>query len=256
MGVSDISTITKIGEFVGATNDFVDGFKDWIDKGDLPEASSLYTRLASIMTYASYFSKHGTQLGIAGAGLTLFTLEDDNNKLCNAINKNDAENIILNGLSVISDVSNIIAAIPIPQVKAVAIGIGLSAAALKEVYKNRKEIARGLKEISKSLSSFSKRLKYDPSIYLDLPNSAIRCHVVNGLNMNKGPMYQGVFSQNRLHQQIPTNNQQRTALMANDLHRKFKETYPNYSGGPAYLEPDFEWKKPGVLEWRMSRKKR
>ena len=257
MGILALNTTNKtnLAEFVTTSNDFFNGLSDIIEKTEkkqLPDSSSLTQTLASLTTYAGYFYKtYSNQLGVLGAGFTLLNLEDDNDKLREAINRNDTENIIIHGLSVVSDVANIIAAIPIPQVKGAAIGISASATLIKEAFKNREKIAKSLKKLSNELFLFVKRLKYDPNVYLSLPNSAIRCHVVNGLNMNRGPMYQGIFSQNRLHPHIfqpQTSNQQRAATLSplatesNELHRKFKQAYPHYNAASAYLRPDFEWR--------------
>jgi hypothetical protein len=257
--MGEISAIGIVGELVFATNDFIDGLKKCYDEKKFPEADTLFAKASAVMTFVGYLSKYGTQLGIGGGALSLFSLENDNDKLVKAIQHDDFDNIIIYGLSVVSDVASIVAAIPIPQTKIIAISIVATATASKELYANRKQIAFAFSVIKDKFNNFAARYKNDPKVYLNLPNSAIRCHVVNGLNMNRGLTYHGAFSQNRLdpHWWVTAVNQHRTPtqrpLTANEM--RIKQQLVSHLQEHPYLDPNFEWKKPGVFELRTNRKK-
>ena len=256
--MSEVTKIEQAGELVTAANDLVDGLKVYLDTGELPELSSVFSRLAAILTLSGYILKLSPKIG---AGANTLALVVDLTKLKHGYKNDDTDEIVESILSVVSDVSGVVAVIPVPQVKIYAIAIGASASSIKELYKRRKEITQLLTQLNADLSAFALKLKYDPSIYLDLPDSALRCHVVNGLNMNRSSVYGGsaYYAQNRLRPQFltpPTTNRQRAAVLgpvaaeADELHRAFKHAYPDFGTGRSYLNPDFEWTGPERLQWR------
>lgn len=254
MSVIEMSMKVKVSELAISTTEFYHAICEIYEKinhKERPDLAPLLSTSASIMTYASYiFKRYEVVLGIAGAGLTLFNLEDDNDRLREAIFNKDTEMTIISALTVVADVANIIAAVPIPQIKGIAIGVSASANLIKESYKNKEKIAKNLRGLGRKLASFAYRLRTDPSIYLDhLQNSAIRCHVVNGLNQpNK------YFSQKkRLEPNIlqpSSKNWERAAALnhlnvkANDLHQKFKQMQPAGITKYSLKMNNFEWRAP------------
>jgi hypothetical protein len=254
------SVIGMIGELVAAGDDLIDGVKDCWDPGKSLDVTCIFTKIGALSTFANKI-KWLNSAGMGGiAPLASFgALLVDLNKIEHAVKIKNKEvrtdEIIITSLSIVSDIAGIVSVIPDPQIKLYAIGINETAIFIKDAYVNRKEIAQFFRGLSNDMSSLSKRLKNDPSIYLNLPNSAIRCHVVNGLNMNRGLVYHGAFSQNRLqpHSWRTADNQHRTptqrTLTADEMRIQQRlDRVVRYMQEHPGVHPEFEWKKPGVFE--------
>jgi hypothetical protein len=263
----EISAIGKTGEIFGTiydlinnSSDLLDEIKKCIESGKFNLPDSYFSTLGTITTIVNTIKP--TAEGIVYGGVFSFAaLIHDIDILIKAISKKEddarTDEIIITTLSIVADIANIVAICPAPQVKIIAIAVSLLATSIKELYVHRKEIYSYIKDLGNKTNQLKQRYRTDMSVYLDLPNSAIRCHVINGLYMNRGLMRRNSFSLNRLQPQfLPAKQHEHHSTMADELRRKFNQKHPNYAyeyHGPDYLRPDFEWKRPN-FEWRTNRR--